>query len=99
MPTALCYGLEGFVRDLLAVCDVQPLEAHGILGEGNHGAVCDRVQAGHVERKETPIALEHGGEAEVSELLAVGQRQALDPVAVGQGLQGAITDFGSLEPG
>lgn len=96
MSTALCYSFQGLVGNLLAVRDIQSLEAHCILGKSKHGAIRYRVQTGHVQGKETPIALKHSGETEVGEFGAVGQGQSLDSVAVRQGLQCTIADLGRL---
>lgn len=93
MSTALGDGLERLVGNLLAVGNVEALQADCVLCQGEHGLIGDGFHIGHVEGQETPVVLEHGDQTQVGQFGTVGQGQPLHALARRKRLQGAIADF------
>ena len=93
MPAALSDSLERLVGDFFAVCYVEALQAHSVLCQSEHGPVGDGLDVCDIEGEDISVALEHGLQTQVGEFCAVGQRQALNTLAAGERLEGAVADL------
>jgi hypothetical protein len=64
-----------------------------VLGDGVDGALGDVLVVGNVQGQQRRAVLDEGNEARVGQAAAVGQRQALDPGADGEGHDASIVDL------
>ena len=102
MTTVLRYGLERFVCNLLAVCNIQALKSHTIVGKDEHCLVRNTLHTGYIKCQKTAVVLEHRCQTLVGEFSAARQSQPFYAFAHRERHQSAIANLdsksGQVEP-
>lgn len=89
-PATLGQLGQTLVRDLPATGHVQALELAAVLGNGDDRGFGDIAVARYVQSRQVLAAPEEGRQAHIGQAVAVGQGQALDAGAHGQGYDAAV---------